>query len=88
MVLNEIKTTWPPPKHKIVYLELSQLLDGILRLFMLLIRILGQGAHIGSNKNLNDMAVIQPRPTLIIYQYAKCGDDRTSFNAIFDVWDV
>ena len=25
------------------------------------------------------MAVIQPRPTLIIYQCAKFGDDRTSF---------
>ena len=25
-VLNEIKTTWPPPKHKILYFALSQLL--------------------------------------------------------------
>ena len=30
------------------------------------------------------MAVTQPRPTHIIYQCAKFGDDRTSFNAIFD----
>ena len=34
------------------------------------------------------MAVIQPRPTHILYQYAKCGDDRTSFNVICDVCDV
>ena len=26
------------------------------------------------------MAVIQPRPTHILYQCAKFGDDRTSFN--------
>ena len=26
------------------------------------------------------MAVVQPRPTHILYQCAKCGDDRTSFN--------
>ena len=26
------------------------------------------------------MAVIQPRPTHILYQFAKCGDDRTSFS--------
>ena len=25
------------------------------------------------------MAVIQPRPTHILYQCAKCGDDRMSF---------
>ena len=31
------------------------------------------------------MAVIQPRPTHILYQCAKFGDDRTSFNVIFDV---
>ena len=29
-------------------------------------------------KNLKNMAVIQPRPTHILYQCAKCGDDRTS----------
>ena len=40
------------------------------------------------NKNLKNMAVIQPRPTHIIYQCAKFGDDRTSFNVIFDVCDV
>ena len=34
------------PKHKIVYFALSQLLVGILRLFKVLIRTLGQGAHI------------------------------------------
>ena len=34
------------------------------------------------------MAVIQPRPTHIIYQCAKCGDDRTSFNVMCDVCDV
>ena len=48
-MLNETKTTWPPPKHKIVYFALSQLLVGILRLFKVLIRTLGQGAHIGIN---------------------------------------
>ena len=37
------------------------------------------------NKN---MAVIQSRPTHILYQCAKFGDDRTSFNVIFDVCDV
>ena len=37
------------------------------------------------NKN---MAVIQPRPTHILYQCAKFGDDRTSFNVIFEVCDV
>ena len=40
------------------------------------------------NKNLKNMAVIQPRPTYILYQTAKFGDDRTSFNVIFDVCDV
>ena len=39
------------------------------------------------NQNLKNMAVIQPRPT-ILYQCAKFGDDRTSFNVIFDVCDV
>ena len=34
------------------------------------------------------MAVIQPRPTRILYQCAKCGDDRTSFSVICDVCDV
>ena len=40
------------------------------------------------NKNLQNMAVIQPRPTHILYQCAKFGDDRTPFNVIFDVSDV
>ena len=31
------------------------------------------------------MAVIQPRPTHILYQCDKFGDDWTSFNVIFDV---
>ena len=31
------------------------------------------------------MAVIQPRPTHILYQCAKFGDDWTSFNVRFDV---
>ena len=31
------------------------------------------------------MAFIQPRHTHILYQCAKFGDDRTSFNVIFDV---
>ena len=31
------------------------------------------------------MAVIQPRRTHILYQCAKFGDDRTSFNVIFYV---
>ena len=39
-------------------------------------------------KNLKNMAVIQPRPTHILYQCAQCGDDRTSFNVICDVCDV
>ena len=34
------------------------------------------------------MAVIQPRPTHILYQCAKFGDDRKSFYVIFDVCDV
>ena len=34
------------------------------------------------------MAVIQPRPTHILYQCAKCGDDPTSFSVICDVCDV
>ena len=51
-VLNETKTTWPPPKHKIVYFALSQLLVGILRLFKVLIMTFGQGAHIGSNSDV------------------------------------
>ena len=32
--------------------------------------------------------VTQPRPTHILYQCAKFGNDRTSFNVIFDVCDV
>ena len=40
------------------------------------------------NKDLKNMAVIQPRSTHILYQCAKCGDDRMSFNVIFDVCDV
>ena len=51
-MLNEIKTTWPPPKHKILYFALSQLLVGIFTLFKVLIRTLGQGAHIGSNSDV------------------------------------
>ena len=35
-----------------------------------------------------NMAVILPRPTHILYQCAKFGDDRTLFNVIFDVCDV
>ena len=34
------------------------------------------------------MAVKQARPTHILYQCAKFGDDRTSFNVICDVCDV
>ena len=34
------------------------------------------------------MAVIQPGPTHILYQCAKCGDDRMSFNVICDMCDV
>ena len=52
MTTIPIPETWPPPKHKIVYLTLSQLLDGILRVFKVLIRTLGQGAHIGSNSDV------------------------------------
>ena len=40
------------------------------------------------NKNLKNMAVIQARSTHILYQCANFGDDRTSFNVIFDVCDV
>ena len=40
------------------------------------------------NKNVKNMAVIQSRPTHILYQCAKFGDDRASFNVIFDVSDV
>ena len=40
------------------------------------------------NKSLKNMAVIQPRPTPILYQCAKFGDDLTSFNFIFDVCDI
>ena len=38
-------------------------------------------------KNLINMAVKQSRPSHILYQCTKFGDDRTSFN-IFDVCDV
>ena len=31
------------------------------------------------------MVVMQPHPTHIFYQCAKFGDDRVSFNVIFDV---
>ena len=34
------------------------------------------------------MVVMQPHPTHIIYKCDKFGDDRTSFNLIFDVCDV
>ena len=34
------------------------------------------------------MAVIQPRPTHMFYQCPKFGEDRTSFNVIFDVCAV
>ena len=34
------------------------------------------------------MVVMQPRPTHILDQWAKFGDDRMSFNVIFDVCDV
>ena len=40
------------------------------------------------NTNLKNTAVIQSRPTHILYQCAKFGDDRASFNVIFDVCDV
>ena len=39
-------------------------------------------------KTQNNMAVIQPRPTHMLYQCVKFGDDRTSFNVICDVCDV
>ena len=34
------------------------------------------------------MAVTQPRPTHFLYECAKFGDDRTSFNVMFYVRDV
>ena len=34
------------------------------------------------------MAIIQPRPTHILYQCAKFDDDRASFNEIFDECEV
>ena len=34
------------------------------------------------------MAVIQPRTAHFLYQCVKFGDDRTSFNVIFEVCDV
>ena len=34
------------------------------------------------------MAVIQPRPAHILYQCAKFGDDRTSFNVIFGEYKI
>ena len=40
------------------------------------------------NTNLRNMTVIQPRPTHILYQCAKGGDDRTSFNVMCDVCDA
>ena len=40
------------------------------------------------NTNLKNVAVIQPRPTHILYQCAKFCDDRTSFNVICDMCDV
>ena len=45
-------------------------------------------------KNLKNITVILPRPTHILYQCAKFGDDRTSFNVrtsfkvICDMCDV
>ena len=41
-----------------------------------------------SNKIGKNMVVMQPRPTHILYQCVKFGDDRASFNVIFDVCDV
>ena len=35
-----------------------------------------------SKKNRQNMVVMQPHPTHILYQCAKFGDDRTSFNVI------
>ena len=43
--------------------------------------------HVLINK-LKYMAIIQPRPTHIFYQCAKCGDDRASFNVICEMCDV
>ena len=37
---------------------------------------------------INVICTVQPRPTHILYQCAKWGDDRTSFNVICDVCDV
>ena len=34
------------------------------------------------------MVLIQPHSTHIIYHCAKFGDDRTSFNVLFDVCNV
>ena len=34
---------------------------------------------------MQNMAVKQPRPTHMLYQCAKFGDNRKSFNVIFDV---
>ena len=34
------------------------------------------------------MAVIHPRPTHILYQCAKSGDDRMSFKVFCDMCDV
>ena len=45
-------------------------------------------SHTIVNKNQNNMPVIQPSPTHILYQCAKFGDDRTSLNVILDVCDV
>ena len=39
-------------------------------------------AHTIVKKISKNMAVTQPRPTHIICQCAKCGDDRMSFNVI------
>ena len=45
-------------------------------------------AHKIVKKYLKNMAVIQLRPTHILYRCAKCGDDRTSLNVICDMCDV
>ena len=45
-------------------------------------------AHQIVNRNLKNTSVMQPRPTHIIYQCVKCGDNRTSFNVICGVCDV
>ena len=34
------------------------------------------------------MAAIQPRPTHILYQCTKYGDNRTSFNIIYDMFST